>query len=137
MEIDLPPVIETKPVCQLEPPVAARKRSEPTTTNTAITAGIPATPTTNVCAVISFAHSEWQKQFQPSQAQETWVRGPYKKTIAREAPGIGPEGELSGASSGIGEFPVDSDWGKNALAQELRGMSGGLILPPNPLNLAF
>lgn len=78
-------------------------------------------------ASMSFAHGEWQKQQQGQGAKDKsgggsgWVRGPYKKTVVRDVPAVGPGGELPGSMNGVGEFPVGSEWGKLALALEIRG----------------
>ncbi|KAG8915837.1 hypothetical protein FRC00_012239 [Tulasnella sp. 408] len=78
-------------------------------------------------ASMSFAHGEWQKQQQGQGAKDKggggsgWVRGPYKKTVVRDVPAVGPGGELPGSMNGVGEFPVGSEWGKVALALEIRG----------------
>ncbi|KAG8895128.1 hypothetical protein FRC01_012551, partial [Tulasnella sp. 417] len=77
-------------------------------------------------ASISYAHGEWQKQQQGQGAKERgagggFVRGPYKKTVVRDVPAVGPGGELPGSMNGVGEFPVGSEWGKVALALEIRG----------------
>ncbi|KAG8976370.1 hypothetical protein FRB90_009201, partial [Tulasnella sp. 427] len=49
------------------------------------------------------------------------TRGPYKKTVARDVPVVGPGGELPGSANGVGEFEAGSEWGKVALALEIRG----------------
>ncbi|KAG9045325.1 hypothetical protein FS837_006488 [Tulasnella sp. UAMH 9824] len=78
-------------------------------------------------ASMSFAHGEWQKQQQGQGTKDKggggsgWVRGPYKKTVVRDVPAVGPGGELPGSMNGVGEFPVGSEWGKVALALEIRG----------------
>lgn len=97
-------------------------------------AGGSATQTHTPSGSISFAHGEWQKQLQGGQSAKEkvgagvggggWVRGPYKKTVVRDVPSVGPGGELPGSMNGVGEFPVGSEWGKVALALEIRGKPG-------------
>ncbi|KAG8949030.1 hypothetical protein FRC04_009104 [Tulasnella sp. 424] len=93
-------------------------------------AGGSSTQTHTPSGSISFAHGEWQKQLQGGQSSKEkggagagggWVRGPYKKTVVRDVPGVGPGGELPGSMNGVGEFPAGSEWGKVALALEIRG----------------
>ena len=49
-------------------------------------------------------------------------RGPYRKTVMKEEPLVGPDGELPGSRYGVGAFPVGSEFGTIALALEIRGM---------------
>ncbi|KAG8969319.1 hypothetical protein FRC03_003420 [Tulasnella sp. 419] len=49
------------------------------------------------------------------------LRGPYRKTVMREQPMVGPDGELPGTSAGVGAYPIGSEFGNIALALEIRG----------------
>lgn len=121
MDIDVPapsrpPPLTIHPASPSVPKAgASRPRSESIVPAVAAPASAPATASS-----ISFAHAEWQRRQQPG-GQKAWVRGPYKKTVARDVIGLGPGGELPGSYNGVGEYPVGSDWGKVALALEIRG----------------